>query len=778
MGGRMLRPEARPLDLEELSLSQLETLDRVVSSMKEAHDQLHSSERQESAPKLDPKRSSRLYFVSGEPGIGKTTIYTTLRKLLAEERGTQNRGGDKLDAFRHEMDKRKKLKTDIRDNLLSLAGGVRWLEPLDLEPLSGSTNFLAAVLVRIERALEPSRAPKGRASTGGLLDRSPETRDAMAELNSFQNDLAMSWDGNLQERATHVEPDTYAAEVLRAERARLSVNQRLQGILSKLVPLGEEQRRKPPLFLLVVDDLYLNPASSIELLRLLRMISSPQLFVLLLGDYDLLEYLFYQQTLGDYIKLAGDAALNAFGDDFTEELKSRAWALAAGSLRKLLPPKQQTDLSTLWVDEALGFRALDAREKEEPVLLKDLLGQLRIGQGIFAATVEELITASWQTRQGETKPDWGRHIYSGALLLEMPPRHATDLWMTLADKDKPLPIKDTVELLGDEFRSALNEQNRVDGPQKKKLELAVTRGNAQSIFEDYKLHTKLLSIRTDKIDISEKKISDVRGSIHDTTTIYAPARIEWSMQLSKNVDKNVDKELDLPPRLLGWLVVLHDVLVLSRPQNVLGGSLVSSNEKVSSNENLRWVRFSWKENKSGDNESRNSESLYWPAPEWSTFLEFDLLKWAWNNLVDESDGRPIHWEVRAFRWFDAICSILTENKDKKLVHFADPSARPEESLWKGLVERIRNLACSAAGKASKTTRYWIVDVGIVVALRLGISEDVAKCFEEDQVLNDFWRSDTEIKEMRNNAPGKRGWHAYAAKYFPEAWPPVPSPQEG
>jgi hypothetical protein len=106
----------------------------------------------------------------------------------------------------------------------------------------------------------------------------------------------------------------------------------------------------------------------------------------------------------------------------------------------------------------------------------------------------------------------------------------------------------------------------------------------------------------------------------------------------------------------------------------------------------------------------------------------------------------------------------------KLVRFDKPSRAPDESAWTELVTRIRALALSTKGSAIGTVHRWVVDVGVIVALRLGITEAVANHFEQDEKLIGFWQADAEITNLRNKAPTQRGWHAHVAKYFPEAWP--------
>ena len=82
-----LRPEARPMRREVLNESQLTAMKAVVAALKEAVGQVQPSDEREKADGfIDTDRVSRLFFVSGQPGSGKTSIYVTLRALLGKKK--------------------------------------------------------------------------------------------------------------------------------------------------------------------------------------------------------------------------------------------------------------------------------------------------------------------------------------------------------------------------------------------------------------------------------------------------------------------------------------------------------------------------------------------------------------------------------------------------------------------------------------------------------------------------------------------------------------------
>ena len=142
-----LRPEAGPVPFDSLTLSQREAMKAIAAALKEATAQTAKLQKLKDRDGLvDADRASRLFFVSGEPGIGKSSLYLTLSAILGKEK-------------RYD-DIRKEYRKEIQD-LSELDGATRWLEQIDLE-VAGDTgeNLLAAVLVRIFAAIDNSSGIK------------------------------------------------------------------------------------------------------------------------------------------------------------------------------------------------------------------------------------------------------------------------------------------------------------------------------------------------------------------------------------------------------------------------------------------------------------------------------------------------------------------------------------------------------------------------------------------------------------------------------------------
>lgn len=311
-----LRPEAGPIPYDSLNRSQRAGLTAIAAALSQAV--RDASARQPNEPEdeetaVDTNRTSRLFFVSGEPGSGKSSLYTTLRYMTAP---TPVRTDGQYE--------------DIRKgycqipNVPALKNLIRWLEPIDLEvAVDEEENLLAAVLVRIFEALDRSSLAASKAC-----------RNAIDRLDELANDIGIAWDGNLKARAASLDPDSYAQDTLRTQQARLRTNSRLRSALETLLRHQCYGLSKEALFVLPVDDFYLKPKASLELLRLLRMISVPRLFFLIMGDIKTVEGLFLEKALADWTVIAGPEVFAALHERRTQDVLPRAREMRARYLRK------------------------------------------------------------------------------------------------------------------------------------------------------------------------------------------------------------------------------------------------------------------------------------------------------------------------------------------------------------------------------------------------------------------------------------------------------------
>jgi hypothetical protein len=274
------------------------------------------------------------------------------------------------------------------------------------------------VLARVEAAVgELLPEPTDNASVG-LLSLNPTYDDANKDLARLQTAVALSFAGNLKDRAGRLDPDTFAFEVRRGERERLQLNEEFAAVLSRL---SREVAALPaldaPVFVLPVDDIDLNPSAAPLLLELLRAVQSPHLFLLLVADDRLLELIMRLRYRGDLARLAGPSAPRP--DELLE-----ADILASSAMRKHLPPHQRVVLEKVARGEVKDFCPLG--HDVEP--LGALLGDIRFGEdavSLVDGPTGEVTTLVVPLNELPETDQW----YSWPLLFDLTMRELVDLHM-------------------------------------------------------------------------------------------------------------------------------------------------------------------------------------------------------------------------------------------------------------------------------------------------------------------------------------------------------------
>jgi hypothetical protein len=440
-----LRPEARPLPYARLDQQQQAAVDRVVGlltaaaqdakDLADASRETRSAQEPPAGPYLDATRRSRNILLGGERGTGKTTLMLSLAKVLD---GGRNAPGDDS------------LPEAVAAQVSKLNRRMVWLETLDMEPLSGEANLLGAVLARIEDSVG-ARFPS--------LDKVPETvpllypghgyHDVSRELARLQTSVALTFDGNLSNRAGSLDPDTFAVESRRAERERLGLDRRFADVLAGLsaAVASAVTGLEAPVFVLPVDDVDLNVTACMPLLRLLRATSSPHLIVLLAADVTLLSTIMrlnYQKELAQVSSagLLGDADQRIAAD------------LAVNALRKHVPPAQRVVLGLVSPGRALALRPLET----DDTTLSEMLGGIALPDDSAALQLDEafglpvdeaaghLVTTStgWPTGPlGDPETLTERLApYSWPQVLRQPLRRLVDLYLDCAAQAGPQPRHD------------------------------------------------------------------------------------------------------------------------------------------------------------------------------------------------------------------------------------------------------------------------------------------------------------------------------------------------
>ena len=537
-----------------------------------------------------------------------------------------------------------------------LAPCIRWLDLIDLEVAGDEgENLLAAVLVRIFRALDNR---PGAGSTG--------CQDAMNELEILANDIGIAWGGNLQARASSLDPDSYSQEVMRAQNARLRINERLCKALDELSDGECYGCNRRTLFVLPVDDFYLKPAVSLELLRLLRMISVPRLFFLIMGEEKNMQALFLEKALADWTAIAGPQVFGALKDR-QQEVLSRAREMSARYFRKLLPISQRAELDVMTLEEALLYEPPVGTASIGMSSLWKLLSRIDIRK---AASSEKSKLLDFLTTEKTRKwlqsdansanpkrsmPNWIKQLeagYSALQILVAGPREVMDLWKAFHElaKNEESSEDKTPAYLKQIFQIVLRtieEQNFLTEKKQESLRFA------------FPISYDAGPVETDKFELKTKGGAFERNP-SQSDTIFVRRHFGWRIHVTGNGDDKDEGILafsHLPPRQAAWIILLHDLSVSwdsgrSITENLVQKVLRNSLDKPMNHEpGLKDSGWAWRLQED-DKDGKKRQTKIWehlPVPDFYTFRQLDRFLAIWNDGLSNPGSESLTklWERAA-----------------------------------------------------------------------------------------------------------------------------------
>ncbi|MCB1035643.1 MAG: hypothetical protein KDD47_17610 [Acidobacteria bacterium] len=732
------RPEARPFAYEELSVTQQEACKKLLERIDLAQQRLERPDpsKHEKRPHIDHFRVNNLAFLSGKRGSGKTSVLLSLADLFS---GGRKDAGDFEEKLREYKD-------------LWTSRSVIWLETLDLEPMASSSNLLASILVRIEDAIaselngwEPSGRSKAREApydySSAACDLTSASSDPLLELRRLQRSVAVVWEGNLRERAEHLDPDDFAVEVLRGERSRLGLNRNLGRVLDLLAEgLWRQRPTRELIFLLPIDDFDVEPLKSLELLHLLRLLSQRRLFTIICGDVEIAEKTLNLKTAGDLLATGQRPSSDRFLPLPARELGGIAGSIGANALRKLIPPGNRILIGPMDLETARKYSPSSLKSKEqggdELPKLQDLLREFPVhfnsaaldGQEQVVAKrsvmnlqdfllEEEPATTRWHTEGDSSgKPNGQKPFYPGAALLSAAPRQVADFWIGLhlenvkaertnwksgADIEE-LRRKGAIDFFVRKFQDAIREDPNLS-PEEKPAIIEALREDFRGAWE---LNTKAISIAFDLgpevyFPLRRKTKSLENGPETSCRVVIAEMK-DWDInpRRSRN-DYSVPAEEEkrraslLTPRFsdqaTASLFIVHDLLALRRPLGLIGHELVPDPFKTV------WAGAIWSVGPG------RRVRIPWVTPYWSSFWEFSLFRNAWNEVVrqarmmDPLPRRPKQpylgdYSFSIFYWWlRIIVSILGKKKEKKGIKRNITPVREGQGFRPPTVEMIQEV---------------------------------------------------------------------------------------
>jgi hypothetical protein len=417
-----LRAEAQPGDFARLDHDQQAAFRKLVQSLSDACSEVNSaSDGKLKSDRYTAQRHSRTFLIDGTRGSGKTTV------LLSVAQQTSPGAGKSVSEPLPEG-------SEIQQQLRMLQDRLVWLDILDLEPFPSHGNVFSAVVARIEAAVgrndgNESLLHNGQRRGRSILDQGGSTQSAvLLKLQRFAEETAIGWDSNLAERRGHLDPNNYAVEVQRSERARMGTQDRFGSLLEEIA-LSIPWQQDSPVFVLPIDDADLNPVACRELLNLIRTLLTPRLMIVVLGDTEIFTDILSLHLESGRGRVSSPSPVPGLHPQYLESLPEAL-------LVKYFPPNQRAKLRPMTSDEGLNFQPFEGGRD-----LQTLRSLLEVADpNLVAATMGRALRLKGSGRPtSELEPRLVGRLFAGW------PRRLTDLWYQLSiSKDLRL-LKEEVE---------------------------------------------------------------------------------------------------------------------------------------------------------------------------------------------------------------------------------------------------------------------------------------------------------------------------------------------
>lgn len=804
----VLRPEPHWLSWEKLDSSQREAFGKIVLALNDALSGLpkdHNSECDSSVP----RQSQQLMWLHGKRGMGKTTLLKSVKYALTQSErwnaSIQSRSAGELRDDSAKKPSNSVARSFVRysevdDVVTNLQGRLIWLDSLEMDFLPGSTNLLASILARVQRAVD-QHSKSFTETPRGMLERRTSADDAVTELFKLMADVSLAWDGNVPARAGNVDPDTYAREVNRAERARLDVPRRYSKVLNDLaLNLDKSRSGKSPLFVLPIDDCDLSPERCLEILRLTRLFQSPRLFVIVLGDFHHAEKLLRLKFTGDFAKVA-DIALTT--DIFSHPFYVLQRPLTFEALKKLVPPNQRVFLESMSASEILRYQPYDGEKRigemlEEikvprPALappdsgarhtwsLLDLLSVSPFLKPLSSSAARSQRSSLLSVESDSQTPGLRLdYSYGGFSRYRISPRTVADLWGRLdrfrssRDREDKLTFETVFELFTESVNASINLsddelQSVQQVIQKRDNKSQLWKINPSRIQVEWSetLHESIIDSKVDQSDSSRSEFGSKRFDVwFDGKWTLRPKRQSVETSSGQTTLAGVDSP-ELDDAATAMLLLTHDLIQLTQ-SGPREPSLTQQPDQDSFCETV-WG-FA----------DRESVRLAWPSPNFPTFWEWDHFISAWSEANRRlSDLRvpfmshfEIHSECLAYWWIAVGIAMFDQHGFPEIQQDLSPNGI-DPGRWQALAERVSELATDALGaQINRSTsaqqlsdyrlgllRVWLIKLAFLLAPETGLSKAVSGYFLPPSVeptsLKKLWlQSSTWIRTERTSRAAK------------------------
>ncbi len=655
------RRECIPRNWNELDSTQQEALEQLLVMI----DQYREDAKQSIKPfraefPLRMNYVSNILFLDGDRGTGKSTVLYSLINAITqnpEEFLEKRPGSDQVESNMSEEQRQRK--QDLYAILQGLVNqNVIFLDPLDPELMPAPSNIIAALMVRIEEAFKRSSHQQKNFAYEEVIfpGRSENT---WSEFSQLMRSVSIGWTPNLRGRQS-TDPDTYAEEVLKTERARLKIK-KFDAIISQLThEMGKAHSTSPPLFILPVDDADLSPLHFLDLFHMIRRISSPHILFLVAGNYENLEKVFELKYAADFSEMNnphshGQIYRNAEQQGYISSLSHN---LAHAALQKLIPGGSHLiHLKHLTIQEALNF-FINSKGERVQNSNESIRGLLEKIEGhIPTSKIQDLLFFEKQFEKQEAGKTFVQHlknsqmteVFSGTI------RSVYDIWLDLSLLEKKL---NSNEKLDD-----LEQQTLLINFAKQKLKNAIEQETLQSRKTKSSLDWTFSTHRP-ALYLAAPTHQEISHIDYSSTQKAVFLRSVGNFEIYLDHDLNlIDQESDiLSESQTAWILLYESLNQSLFNQNSFSLHLHNTTQM--------WAQSVF---------IPSSEHLLpWPSLPWLTFHDLEVFKSYWTAFMSslstrQSSSNQENIDFYAYIWSRGLVYLCTDKK-KLPLSFSDVKA--------------------------------------------------------------------------------------------------------
>lgn len=620
---------------------------------------MHLLARIDSVVSASAREVASCFLVSGERGSGKTTVLLTAAEMCAPHSTGANPPWPAHDSLRKR---------------------VRWLDPLDVEPMHADADFLTTLLIRVRDTLDHRK--DRRSHRVNLLE--DRTTSAYDEINGLINDSALIWE-DIEESTTRerAHRQVAAAECFLGFRARLA--RALAAVCATLVE-QEAGDGEPPVLIVPIDNIDRSAEHLRAIFKLANLVGHPHLLLVLAGDRIDLN-VFLERSYGSELTRAADGWLDPGpGGDGKDETLSIARRQAAASMRKVIPPGHRIEVDPVSAEQALAFRLAPSLPS-----LAALLAGIRVPPTLGARPSASVGPASteWEPSsllellalavddpcdlQTPGEPDAppprprlpGKPSTPiGQQTLQLPARALLDFWLRLYSEANPTPTPEAPHDGPDPARVA-----------RSMLRLSVAESDlphwATNLVQDRIIGRA--SDRSTQIVLSSPDRqpyvhahrmrafeASYLGPSRPTALESAAIELRRTHRFIVRVRADATRSIDLPANASAWLLVLHDLLVYDPRPAVIGPPPRLLDECGPA------VVTAWRGWRPDAEPLRLA--LAWPRLALPTFFDHAMMDLAWTGLLKAMERVGYHapfagadadaWpQILALTWIDIMLWI-------------------------------------------------------------------------------------------------------------------------